>query len=66
VKIDTADGVIAAADGYGIWAVAALTALSGVIVAVRMYETVPRARSGTTSPWEQVTNASPPKRVSRR
>jgi MFS family permease len=41
------------ADAYGIraavWAVAALTAVSGVLVAVRMYETHPRsARNGAT------------------
>ncbi|MHA6795659.1 MFS transporter [Pseudonocardia bannensis] len=38
------------ADGFGIraavWVVAALTAASGLVVAVRMYETHPRARAG--------------------
>jgi len=40
------------ADAFGIraavWAVAALTAASGVVVAVRMYETLPRSTSPTT------------------
>jgi MFS family permease len=33
-----------------IWAVAALTALSGVVVAVRMYETAPGVPAGTDAP----------------
>ncbi|MFN2538414.1 MAG: MFS transporter [Mycobacteriales bacterium] len=41
------------ADGYGIsaaiWTVAAITAASGVVVAVRMYETHPRSRVASTS-----------------
>jgi predicted MFS family arabinose efflux permease len=46
-------GVIA--DAYGIlaavWAVAALTAASGLVVAARMYETLPsRARPGQAQP----------------
>jgi MFS family permease len=44
-------GVIA--DRFGvtdaIWAVAALTALSGLVVAVRMYETHPRGTDGMSS-----------------
>jgi MFS family permease len=42
------------ADGFGvtaaIWAVAGLTAFSGAVVAVRMYETHPRDRRGSTEP----------------
>ena len=43
-------GIIADALGLeaAIWAVAVLTALSGVIVAVRMYETHPRTRAAVT------------------
>ena len=42
------------ADRFGItaavWAIAALTAASGVVVAVRMYETHRRAPAGTILP----------------
>jgi MFS family permease len=42
------------ADAYGIraavWAVAALTAVSGVVVAVRMYETHPRSSRAASTP----------------
>ena len=45
------------ADAFGIktaiWTVAVLTALSGAIVAVRMYETHPSARDPAIASWRQ-------------
>jgi MFS family permease len=56
-------GVIADLVGIeaAIWTVAAITALSGVVVALRMYETLPSA-TVTSTPWSRarsVTRASP-------
>jgi MFS family permease len=49
-------GVIADAFGIAaaIWSVAALTALSGLVVAIRMYETRPAGRHGAAGPTAPV------------
>jgi MFS family permease len=54
-------GVVADLVGLAaaIWAVAAVTAASGIVVAVRMYETHPRGRVGGTLPKTPATPARP-------
>jgi len=59
-------GIVADAVGVAaaIWTVAALTAASGLVVAVRMYETHPRSRSpGGPRRAEPAVGARPPKPV---
>jgi len=43
-----------------VWAVAALTVTSGLIVAVRMYETHPPSPSGTSTGGHRFTPGQPP------